>query len=155
MTAISIVVVSPLAPARADEREPPASLIDRALANAGLCPTPPLDGVRAAAQWIPELRLGAVLTRARLPWGSLDETVVYGALSWPLDRSPVGAAIDEARVDRQRTRRREDLVERIAATWHRREQAYRIEDDIDAELTAEEADAELDALTGSAVEDEP
>lgn len=155
MTAISIAVVSPLAPARADERAPPASLIDRALRNAGLCPTAPLDGVREAARFVPELRLGATVGRAQLPWGTRDETLVYGALAWPLDRASAGSAVDEARYDRQRVKRREDLIDRIAATWHRREQADRIDDDVAAELAAEEADAELDALTGAAVEDEP
>lgn len=156
MTLLSIAVMSPLAPARADEPAPPASLIARALRYAGLDRDEAAgSGALAASRWLPQVHVGAAITRAQLPAGAHDETEVWGALTWPLDPTAVGAARDELRNDRWRLAARSDLVDRLAATWHRRTQADRIGDEVAAELELEEADAEIDALTGDALEDQP
>jgi hypothetical protein len=130
--------------------------MDRALRHAGLRGDPAVSsGALAAARWLPEVRVGAAVTRAQLPTGSRDETEIYGLLTWPLGRGTVGAARDELRNDRWRVTAKTDLLDRITATWHRRAQADRIGDEVAAELELEEADAELDALTGDALEDQP
>lgn len=156
MTVLSIAAMSSWRSARAEEPAAPQPLIARALHYAGLDREPAIDsGVLAAARWLPELRIGASVARARLPTGAKDETVVFGALSWPLDPTAVGAAADELRNDRWRLAARSDLVDRISRAWHRRTDADRLGDEVAAELDLEEADAEIDALTGAALEDRP
>jgi hypothetical protein len=140
MTVFAIAVVSPSASARADERAPPAaSLIDRGL----------------AASFVPQLRLGAAVERSHWQGRSAVDTIVYGELVWPLGRAPAGHAIAASREGQQRAAARETLVERIAAAWHKRRQADDLADEIAARLAHEEADAEIEALTGDATEDEP
>ncbi len=147
MTALALVVVSPLARAQADELAPPASLIGRALRRSDGCTAHPSERAATAAQWMPELRLGAAARHADWAAGSSTETLIYGALAWPLDRAPVGDALAVAQRTRQCAEARTSLVERIAAAWHRRLQAEALADDVAAELATEEADAELEALT--------
>jgi len=145
MTVISIAVVSPTA-AHADERVPP-SLIDRALRNDSPG-APPSDRAIAAAEWIPELRLRAVVERGYLPTRSRLDALFFGELIWPLGRTPVGDNIEAARDRRQRSAARDSLVERISAAWHARSVADDAADDVAARLAEEEADATLDALAG-------
>src|SRR2546423_3014926 len=129
MTVIGIAVMSPLGPARADERPPrAASLIDRA----------------AASGWLPQLTLGARLTRARWSLHSADETFVYGALAWPLERP--AATVPALREQRVRQAERQSHAARLAEAWHRRRVAEDKADDVAAELAGEEADAMIDAL---------
>jgi hypothetical protein len=146
MTVLSIVVVSPSAAARADERVPP-SLIERALRN-DLPWEPPSDRALAVAPFIPELRLKAVVEHGVLPGRSRVDTIVFGELAWPLGRTPVGDNIAAARERRQRSAARESLVERIAAAWHARTLADDAADDVAARLAEEESEATLDALAG-------
>jgi hypothetical protein len=145
MTVISIAMVSPTA-ARADERVPP-SLMERALRNDSPG-VPPSDRAIAAAEWIPELRLRAVVEQGFLPTRSRVDALFFGELIWPLGRAPVGDNIEAARDRRQRSVSRDSLVERIAAAWHARSVADDAADDVAARLAEEEADATLDALAG-------
>jgi hypothetical protein len=145
MTVISIAVVSPAA-ARADERVPP-SLIERALRNDSPG-QPPSDRALAAAPWIPELRVKAVVEHGTLPGRSRLDALVFGELIWPLGRTPVGDNIAAAEQRRQRAIARDSLVERIAAAWHARSLADDAADDVAARLAEEEADATLEALVG-------
>jgi hypothetical protein len=145
MTVISIAVVSPAA-ARADERVPP-SLIERALRNDSPS-QPPSDRALAAAPWIPELRVKAVVEHGTLPGRSRLDALVFGELIWPLGRTPVGDNIAAAEQRRQRAIARDSLVERIAAAWHARSLADDAADDVAARLAEEEADATLEALVG-------
>ncbi|MCA1663950.1 MAG: hypothetical protein LC659_06745 [Myxococcales bacterium] len=149
MTVISIVVVWPTS-ARADQALPP-SLIERALRNDSPG-APPSDRAIAAAEWIPELRLRALIERADLPTRRRVDALFFGELIWPLGRAPVGDNIEAARDRRQRSAARDSLVERIAAAWHARSLVDDAADDVAARLAEEEADATLDALTGDAVD---
>jgi hypothetical protein len=145
MIVISIAVVSPTA-ARADERVSP-SLMERALRNQSPG-APPSDRAIAAAEWIPELRLRAIVEQGFLPTRSRVDALFFGELIWPLGRTPVGDNIEAARERRQRSAARDSLVERIAAAWHARSVADDAADDVAAQLAEEEADATLDALAG-------
>lgn len=109
----------------------------------------------AAAPWIPSLRLGALFERGAYGGSGRVDTTFYGALLWPLGRTPVGDNIAAARDRRARSAARDSLVERIAAAWQARNRADDAADDVAARLDEEEADATLDALTGAATEDEP
>lgn len=146
MTVISIAGGSISTAARADERVPP-SLIERALRNDSPG-TPPSDRAIAAAPWIPELRLRAVVEHGAIPMRSRVDTLLFGELIWPLGRTPVGDSVEAARARRQRSEARDSLVERIAAAWHARSVADDAADDVAARLAEEEADATLDALAG-------
>lgn len=142
MTILASLVVSPPAWAQGDERAP-LPLIERGLR----LPHPAgSDAAMATASWLPELRLHAILEQSTWPGRHSVTTTIIGELAWPLDRTPVGTAVDAARVRRQRAAARESLVERIATAWHERRRAEDIADDVAAELAREEADAELDAL---------
>jgi hypothetical protein len=146
MTVFSIVAVSPLAPARADEPVP-SSLMERALRNDS--PGQPASARAAnAAPWIPELRLRATITHGQWPARDRVDTSFIGELAWPLGRSPWADAAAAARDRRQRSVARDALVERIAAAWHARRVADEAADDVEAELAAEEAEATVDALVG-------
>ncbi len=151
MTVFSIAAVATSAPARADEPVP-ASLIERALRNDSPG-TPPSDRALAVAQWIPELRLRALVEHGVLPGRSRVDTIVWGELVWPLGRTPVGDAIAAAQERRQRSTARDSLVERITAAWHARALADDAADEVAARLAEEEADATLEALAGD--EDAP
>ena len=153
MTVLAIAVVSPPAPARADEPAPP-SLIERGLRHA-FPDTPVSDRSIAASGWIPELRLKAVVEQGAWPGVSRVETIVFGVMAWPLGRNPVGDTFAGARDRRQRSAARDSLVERIAAAWHKRTLADDAKDDIAAQLAEEEADATIDALVGDDAEDGP
>lgn len=155
MTVLAIAPGSPHMSAHAEEREVPASLIQRGLLRAGLCDGTVSDGAIAAAQWLPELRLGARFRHRTMPWGFAAETLVFGELAWPLGRTPVGDAIRGVREGRQRSDARDSLVERIASAWHKRQQAAQVTDEIAARLDGDEADAELEALTGEDGEAQP
>jgi hypothetical protein len=141
MTVFASLVVSPVALAQADERPPP-SLIGRALPPARVAS----DATMAVANWMPELRVRAIFEEATWPWQHGLTTTIVGELAWPLGRTPVGGAVDAARVRRQRDAARESLVEKIAAAWHERRRAEDLADDVAGELAREEADAEIDAL---------
>jgi hypothetical protein len=134
------------ASARADEDVAPPSLIGRALR---LRAYEDQDRTRAAAiaPWIPQLRVHAIVERAA---GSLghDNTIVMGELAWPLGRSATGDLVLANRARRQASAERQRLLDRIGDAWHRRRQASDREDDLAATLDLEEADAELDAITG-------
>jgi hypothetical protein len=146
MTVFSIATVSLPASARADERVPP-SLIERALRNESPAPAPS-DRAIAAAEWIPELRLRAIVAEGSLPMRSRVDALFFGELIWPLGRTPVGDNIAAAEQRRQRAIARDSLVERIAAAWHARSLADDAADDVAARLAEEEADATLEALVG-------
>jgi hypothetical protein len=146
MTVFSILAAPLSTPARADEPVPP-SLIERALRNDSPG-RPPSDRALAVAQWIPQLRLKAVVSEHALPRQSRVETIVFGELAWPLGRTPVGDRIAAADAKRQRSAARDALVERIAAAWHARTLAENAADAVSARLAEEEADATVDALTG-------
>ncbi|HEX9100770.1 MAG TPA: hypothetical protein VF997_01135 [Polyangia bacterium] len=107
----------------------------------------------AAAPWIPDLRLRALVEHGALPGRNRLDTVVWGELVWPLGRTPAADAIAAARDRRWRSAARDSLVERIAAAWHARSLVDDIADDVAARLAEEEADATLDALVGD--EDAP
>jgi hypothetical protein len=128
MTVLPFLVMSPLASARADGRPSRASLIDRA----------------AAAPWLPELTLGASVSRAAWPLNAARETLLYGALAWPLDRPPATVAALHER--RMRDGERQSRAARLADAWHRRRVAQDTADDLSAQLAVEEADAEIAAL---------
>jgi hypothetical protein len=142
MTILATLVVSPPALAQGDERVPPP-LIERALRLPRAAPS---DAAMTAATWLPELRLHAIVEQSTWLGHHGATTTILGELAWPLDRTPVGSAVDAARVRRQRAAARESLVERIATAWHERRRAEEAADDVAAELSREEADAELDAL---------
>ena len=108
----------------------------------------------AAARWMPQLRLHAIVDRALGPLGH-DDMMLLGELAWPLGRSAPGDEIAASRARRQTSAERQRLLDRIGDAWHRRRQADDREDEIAATLEAEEADAELDAITGRAAEDGP
>jgi hypothetical protein len=153
MTVVSLLV-SPLALAQGDERAPsasaaPSSLIERALQP--LSEGSVSERAMAAATLIPELRLRAMFSDATWTGYHQFNATIVGELAWPLGRTPVGAAVDEARVRRQRSAERKSVVDQIAASWRERRRAEEMGDDIAAELAAEEADADAEALT----EDEP
>src|SRR5262249_2010815 len=86
MTVLSIAAASP-SPARADERPPP-SLIDRAVRNDSPGETVS-ERVLATAPWIPALKLGALVAHGAYDKGGRVDTTFYGALVWPLGRTPV------------------------------------------------------------------
>jgi hypothetical protein len=153
MTVLAIVVVSPQASARADERAPP-SLIELGI-RARLPGTESSERAVAAASFLPELRLRAIFEYGAWPGRSFATTTVLGELAWPLGRTPAGDAIAGEQARRQRASARETLVARIATAWHERRRAEEAADDVAAELAAEQADAELDALVGLDDEDAP
>ena len=151
MTVLSIATISPSA--RADERPPP-SLIERALRfdSPG---RPPSEGALAAAPWVPELHLRAVVEHSTLPGRHQLDTTVLAIVAWPFGRRPIADATAVARDRRERSAARDALVEKIAAAWHARRIASEAADDVATELDQEEADATLDALTGDALGDRP
>lgn len=151
MTVLSILMAIHSTAARADDRIPP-SLIERALGNDSPG-RPASDRAAAAASWIPELRLRAMVTRGEWPRRSRLDTSVVGELAWPLGRSPRADATAAARDRRQRSIARDSLVERIAAAWRARRIATENTDDVEGRLAAEEADATLDALAGDDLEE--
>jgi hypothetical protein len=153
MTVLAIVAATPPASAKADERAPP-SLIARGLRNA-IPGAAVSDRAIAASAWIPELRLQAIVEHSVLPTQRRVETIVFGALAWPLGRSPAGDTLAGAHERRQRAKKRDALVERIAAAWHARTLADDADDDVAARLAEEEADATLDAIVGDDAEDGP
>src|SRR4051794_24360928 len=108
MIVISIAGISPTA-AHGDEPVPP-SLIERALRNDSPGATPS-DHAIAAAEWIPELRLRAVVEHGSMPTRSRFDALFFGELMWPLGRTAVGDHIEAARYRRQRSASRDALVE--------------------------------------------
>ncbi|MDB4965860.1 MAG: hypothetical protein JWN44_1549 [Myxococcales bacterium] len=128
MTVFVSLVMSPLAPARADEHRSRASLIDRAV----------------AARWLPQLTLGASVSQASWSRHAAGDTLVYAALGWPLDTP--SATVPALRERRTREVERESRTARLADAWHRRRVAEETADDVAARLALEEADAEIDAL---------
>jgi hypothetical protein len=143
MTAFTIVAFYPSG-ARADERTPPRSLIERALQRSGYCDPPRSGQALTYARFIPELRLRGIVQQSQQPTRASVENIAMAELAWPLERSSALDVTTAARDVRQRAAARESLVSRIVETWHQREQALDRADDI----AADEADAELDALTG-------
>ena len=153
MTVFAIVVATPLASARADERAPP-SLIERGLRHA-LPGAAVSDRAIAASAWIPELRIRAAVEHRLLPGKSRVDAIISGELAWPLGRSPAGDTLAGARERRLRGAAHDSVVDRIAAAWHARTLADDAADDLAARLAEEEADATLDALDGDGAEDGP
>jgi hypothetical protein len=127
--------------------------MERAVLARGLSP-PSRPLAAAAVRWLPTLTIGAVFERSRGPL-SHDQTTVLGHLSWPLDDRRSSDELSRERLHRQASTERQRLLDRIAATWQRRRQAEERNDDLEAELGTQEADAELDVLTGRADEDGP
>jgi len=127
--------------------------MERAVLARGLSP-PSHSLAAAAARWLPTLSVRAIFERSRGP-ESHDQTTVLGQLSWPLDDKLSSEELFRDRLLRQASRERQRLLDRIAATWQRRRQAQERADDLEAELGTQEADAELDVLTGRADEDGP
>lgn len=151
MTVLSIAALSP--PARADERPPP-SLIERAL-RLDSPGRPPSERALAAAPWVPELQLRAVVEHGTLPGRHQLETTVLAIVAWPFGRRPIADATALARDRRERSAARDALVAKIAAAWHARRVAGEAADDVAVELDEEEADATLDALSGDALGEGP
>ena len=148
MIVLSIAAVSPLASAGAEERPPPASLIERGLRHAGLSAPSLSERVLAAARWLPRLRLGAVVERGDGTGLTRASTIVFGELSWPLPLRSAGDTLAAERATRQRSAERERLIDRISEAWQRRQHADDLADDIAARLAEDEADAELEAIVG-------
>lgn len=149
MTVIAIAAVSPSASTGAEERPPPASLIERALAHAALDRPSVSERVLAAARWIPQLRLGVTVERGQpLSGTSVASAFVYGVLAWPLSRTATGDAIAAERELRLRATARQRLIDRVSEAWQRRQHASELTDEVAARLAEDEADAELDALVG-------
>src|SRR5260370_23210829 len=130
--------------ARGSDRGRLPSLIDRALRRSAYCDAPQAPRALTYARFIPELHLRGITQQSQRPSRASVENIVMAELSWPLDRSPAVEATAAARDLRQREAARESLVSRIVDSLHQREQALERADDI----AADEADAELDALTG-------
>jgi hypothetical protein len=127
--------------------------MERALPSRGLEP-PPVARV-VAARWLPKLTLAAVVERS-LGASVHDQITLLGSLAWPLDdERSNGVGLEHERLRRISAQKRERLVDRIAAAWQRRARAETLADEVDAALSAEEADAELDVLTGRVDEDGP
>ena len=154
MTVFSIATLTPSLSARADERAPPLSLIDRAvqLDSPG---RPSSERALAAAPWIPELRLRGVVEKSALPGRGRLDAGFFAELAWPFGRRIVEDAVAAARDRRERSAARDALVERITAAWHARRLAAEAADDVAGELAEEEADATLDALSGAAIGEQP
>jgi hypothetical protein len=153
MLVLSQVVVATSAAARADEPAAAPPLMERALAARGLDPPPVARAV--AARWLPTLTLAAAVEQSAGA-GVGDQITVLGSLSWPFDDGrPSGIGLEHERLRRTSASRRQRLVERIAEAWQRRLQAETLADDVEATLSADEADAELDVLTGRLDEDGP
>jgi hypothetical protein len=128
---------------RAEEPTPPPSLIARALQRNGERERPNAGGRMTYARLVPELRLIGIVQQAQAPARASVDNILMAQLSWPLDQV-ANNAIAATRDARQRAAARESLVARILEAWHRRQDALDRADD----LAAEEADAELDAVTG-------
>ena len=149
MSVLAIAAVSPPASTGAQERPPPASLMRRALAHAALDRPSVSERVLAAARWIPQLRLGGIVERGQqLTGASVASTFVYGELAWPLSRTPTGDAIAAERDRRWQSAERQRLIDRVTDAWQRRQHASEMADEVAARLAEDEADAELEALTG-------
>jgi len=131
----------------------PSSLMERALRRAGLGERSRAEAI-VAAQWVPELRVRAAVESAAGPTSQLSLLFV-GELAWPLGRSTATEAVAAERLTRQTSAQRQRLIDSIAEAWQRRQRAADLQDDVAAELTAEEADAELEARTGEAAESGP
>jgi hypothetical protein len=143
MTVLMIAAMSPVR-VHADESAPPPSLIERALQRSGYCDPPRHSHAFTYARFIPELRLRGIVQQLQQPRLASVENIGMAELAWPLDRSPALEATAAARELRQWTQARESLLSRIVEAWRQREQARDRADD----LAADEAEAELDALTG-------
>ena len=142
MTVFMTAALGPLG-AHADEHAPPPSLIERALQRSGDNDGRERGGSLSYARLIPQLSLRGVVQQAQGPGHASVQNLAMIELAWPLDRLP-GEAVAATRDVRQRAAARESLVDHIMEAWHQREQALDHADD----LAADEADAELDALTG-------
>jgi hypothetical protein len=127
--------------------------MERALRARGLG-VPISEAALRAARWLPTLTLGATVERALAP-SAHDQTTVLAALSWPVDERTSGVGLEHERLRRTTTLSRRRLLDRIAEAWQRRRHADTLADAIEAQLSAEEADAELDVLTGGADGDGP
>jgi hypothetical protein len=139
LIAITLSLTAPLA--RAD-----LALVRRAEAAAGLDRAPPSIARERCAALLPALRIGfdaysgsvADGTEARLGAWSLE---AWLRLAWPLGRPEVPQLV-RARVEHMR--KRETLRRRIDELVRRRNVARAERNELDAE----EAEAELDAVTG-------
>jgi hypothetical protein len=142
MTVMTLVGLPLSSRTRADE--PPASLIARALVRSGYCDDHTPRRSLAWVQLIPQLRLRAMMQQSQEPRRASIEGLGIVELIWPLTRSAALDGVAAARELRQREAARDSLVARIGAAWRRRRQAQDRADD----LASDEADAELEALTG-------
>lgn len=142
---LSLAVMVQSLPGWADE-PPPTSLMTRALHYNGY-DEPCRSGALAAAQWMPVLRVHATIERTPGATG-YDATKVYAELAWPLGRTPVGDAVADEQSRRQSSAGRQRLLDHIAEVWRRRQHARDHRADLDRRLATEEAQAELDVLTG-------
>jgi hypothetical protein len=96
------------------------------------------------AAFVPRLQLGAALARMDGRGGPWSITA-WAGLSWPLD------GLGKDPVERIRVHRSDSLAARMAEIWRKREELrrrYQAEATDEARLDVEEADAELNALTG-------
>lgn len=146
MLAMVLALATGVRSARADDDVAPPSLISRAL-RLRRCEDQDRSAAAATAHWLPRLRVRAIVERSGGPL-SHDNTMVLGELAWPLGRGVTGDAVMADRTRRLTSADRERLVDRIADAWRRRRQLGDARDELDATLDAEEAEAELDALTG-------
>ena len=142
---LAIAVMVHSSSARADEPAP-ASLMTRALRYNGY-DEPSRGGALAAAQWMPALRVHAIVERTPTLLG-YRSTQIVGELAWPLGRTPILDSVAAEQSRRQSSAGRQRLLDHIADVWRRRQHARDHQDDVARQLAAEESQAELDVLTG-------
>ena len=142
---LSIAVMAHSKSAWADEPAP-ASLMTRALRYNGF-DRPSRGGALTASQWMPQLRVHALVERTPGRLG-FNGTQLWGELAWPLGRTPISDAVAEGQSRRQTSAARQRLLDHIAEVWRRRLHARDHADDIERELATQESQAELDVLTG-------
>ncbi len=146
MTIIPLTLVSLRAGAD-PPRAVPGTLIERALHRAALDGEDPAPRRRASA-FLPSLKLSAGVGRSVAPWRNTWVVDVLAQFSWPFGDWRAGDSRARIAPSQRLAARREQLIERVADLWKRREQLRRKAASTAERLDAEEADAELGALTG-------
>jgi hypothetical protein len=124
--------------------EGPSASVRRALVGQGLDRPLSLGGRRLAASLIPSLQLSAAIARMDGRGGPWSVTA-WASLSWPLGHPQTDP------VERVLGRRRSAVAGQVAEIWARREalrRRYQEEASAAARLDLDEADAELQAMTG-------
>ncbi len=133
--------------AGAQQSHPPRSLVRRALHTAGLDHAGPSASRRRAAPLVPSLSLTVGTGAVELPVWPASWLEAWLQLSWPLDhvRDDAATLAAGARLNAERER----VTVRVTDLWRKRQAARaRAGEDIGSTLAADQADAELDAVTG-------